>query len=235
MRDLVGHGSQEPSNTRHPLIPDHHELHGFSLGQLTDPLGGVSFDGALLDLDVLGPGRGDLLELDGPDERIAHMHERDRAGVHGREGVGLANGFGRRPGAVRSREDPRVRRGGIAWAGAAGGVHDQEVAGRVVRDPVGHAPEPESGRLPHAAVADDDQVGVVLDRGREDRLARRPFDQLRDRIDLLRPRGLRRLVEGGLQRLPGDAIGVERADEHELAVETLRELLRHLDGDRRGR
>ncbi len=235
MGDLVGHGSQEPSNARHPLVPDHHELHIFRLGQLADPLGGVSFDGPLLDRDVLGSGRGDLLELDGADQWIAHMDERDRAGVDGGERVGLADGFGRRPRAVRPRQDPHVRRGGISRTGAAGGVHDQEVAGRVMRDPVGHAAESEPGRLPHAAVADDDQVGSVLDRGREDGFPGCPLDQFRDRIDLLRTRRLRRLVEGGLERLPRDAEGVERPDEHEGAVETFRELLRHLDGDRRGR
>ena len=50
-------------------------------------------------------------------ERIADVHEDHRAGVDGRERVRLAHGLGRRPGPVRSREDPGVGRRGFAGAG----------------------------------------------------------------------------------------------------------------------
>ena len=163
------------------------------------------------------------------------MHERHGAGIHGGERVGLPDGLRGRSRTVGPRQDPQVGRSGFPRAGAARRVHDQQVAGCIVRDPIGHAPEPEPGRLSHAAVADDDQVGVVLDRCRQDRFTGCPLDQLRGRVYLLRSRGLRGLVQGGLQRLARDAVGVQRADEHQLAAEAFRELLRNLDGDGRGR
>ena len=209
--DLVRDGAEEAPHARHPLVADDHELDVLRLGQVAEHLGGIAFDGSLLDLDVLRFRGRDLVELDRAHQRVTDVDERDRARVHGGERVGLAHGLGGRPRAVGPREDPHVGRGGLPRTGAAGRVDDQEVARRVVRHPVGDAPESEPRGLPHPAVPDDDQVGVVLERGGEDRFARRALDQLRGRIDLLRTRRLGRLVQGGLERLPGDPVGVEGA------------------------
>ena len=233
--DLVRDGAEEAPHARHPLVADDHELDVLRLGQVAEHLGRIALDGSLLDLDVLRLRGRDLVELDRSHQRVTDVDERDRARVHGGERVGLAHGLGGRPRAVGPGEDPHVGRGGLPWTGTAGRVDDQEVARRVVRHPVGNAPQSEPRGLPHPAVPDDDQVGVVRERRGEDRLARRALDQLGGRIDLLRTRRLGRLVQRGLERLPADPVGVEGADEDELAAEPLRERLRDLDGDGCGR
>src|SRR4051812_9193407 len=125
---------------------------------------------------------------------------------------GLEHPAVRRTRAVRSwvAIGPQVR-----TASFLGRLDDPNVAGRVVRDLVRHAPQQEAPRTGHALVADQDQVGVVLLGDVEDGVGGIPLPRVGYHLDLGLLRHTRRLVEQELHVLArvdrvGDVAGDAR-------------------------
>src|SRR5919108_1512689 len=132
---------------------------------------------------------------------------------------------------------PRLRRN-------SGGLHDEDRAGRLVRDGIRNAPE--DSPL-HALAADDDHVGAVALREADEDFPRvalghraggldaaRSGRLLRDREDPLDLHGgvglpVRVLVRGQARRRGGGGPAVERAEEDHLRAVALRDLERHSD------
>jgi hypothetical protein len=200
--DLVRNGAQEePPGPGHALVSHHDQVDVRVLGDLDEDVGRLALRHQRLDLHALRPALGRVLQGNGPDDRIAHVHQGDGGAEQHGQLEGLSGRLAGRGGSVGPGQEPLVAEVGPFDAVGPRGIDDEEIAGGEVGDPVRNAAELEPGGLPHPLVPHHDEVGVLALGGVQDHLRRIRLADLAGRFHLLARRRVERPSDDVLRYL----------------------------------